>query len=111
MTSTSASSWFRRDFYWDNDGRMTFLRETMVPFYVGAQLTYIAGHAIDLTANNGFGSVYSQMLVNGAAYQYFYDAQGRRRLKTYPNGTTDEFFSTESTSSRTAASPHRRPPP
>jgi hypothetical protein len=67
MSSTTASSWYRRDFYWDNDGRMSFFRETVVPYYSGGQWGWLPGQAIDLTANNGFGSVYSQMVVNGAA--------------------------------------------
>jgi RHS repeat-associated protein len=40
------------------------------------------------------GGVYKAATVNGAPYQYFYDATGRRRFKSYPSapGMGDEFF-------------------
>ena len=37
-------------------------------------------------------TVFKGVGVNGMAYDYFYDAQNRRRLKVYPLGPTDEFF-------------------
>lgn len=78
-------SWLRRFLSYDNDGRVSAIVETPLSdgFY---------GRSIVLTPNNGLGSVYSQVSVNGGAYQYFYDAQGRRRLKQYPTGRKDEFF-------------------
>jgi RHS repeat-associated protein len=36
----------------------------------------------------------SQEKVNGAFYNYYYDGLGRRRQKSYPGGTSDEFFYT-----------------
>jgi hypothetical protein len=71
---------------------MSFFAETVVPSFSGGQWGWLPGQVIEMSPNNGFGSVHSQMTVYGAAYQYFYDAQGRRRLKMYPNGATDEFF-------------------
>ena len=41
------------------------------------------------------GAVYKGVHVNGADYEYFYDADGHRRFKSYPLGSGqygDEFF-------------------
>jgi RHS repeat-associated protein len=43
-------------------------------------------------AHAALGAVFRSVNVNGAVYEYFYDAQGRRRLKLYPSGAKDEFF-------------------
>jgi RHS repeat-associated protein len=45
----------------------------------------IDGHA-------AVGSVYRAVSVNGSQFDYWYDADGRRRLKVYPHGQTDEAF-------------------
>lgn len=37
-------------------------------------------------------TVYRAVSVNGAWYNYYYDAFNRRRMKVYPSGATDEFF-------------------
>ncbi|EPX57569.1 hypothetical protein D187_004913 [Cystobacter fuscus DSM 2262] len=39
-------------------------------------------------------SVFRTVEVNGAFYNYYYDGLGRRRQKSYPGGTSDEFFYT-----------------
>ncbi|MEW5741266.1 MAG: RHS repeat-associated core domain-containing protein [Myxococcota bacterium] len=36
--------------------------------------------------------MYKSVAVNGATYQYLYDAKGRRRLRVYPVRDTDEYF-------------------
>lgn len=82
---TANTSWYRREFAYDGDGRVATLKESALP-------TGAFGRNIAFTPNNGFGSVYSQLLINSAQYQYFYDAQGRRRLKVYPSGVKDEYF-------------------
>jgi len=57
---------------------MSFFRETAVPYFSGGQWGWLPEQALDLTANNGFESVYAQMIVNGGRPQYFYDEQGIR---------------------------------
>jgi RHS repeat-associated protein len=37
-------------------------------------------------------TVFRAVVVNGAAYNYFYDGLNRRRYKSYPTGTGDEYF-------------------
>jgi RHS repeat-associated protein len=50
------------------------------------------GRSVLFQTHRGLWGVYNSVSVNGAVYQYVYDAVGRRRLKVYPTGTTDEFF-------------------
>ncbi|WP_395843825.1 RHS repeat-associated core domain-containing protein [Archangium violaceum] len=40
----------------------------------------------------GGQDTFRSVSVNGASYGYFYDASGRRRFKSYPLGTSDEYF-------------------
>ncbi|MFP2930506.1 RHS repeat-associated core domain-containing protein [Pyxidicoccus sp. 3LG] len=51
-------------------------------------LTFEYGTGAEVATDTVFKSV----SVNGVSYNYFYDAQGRRRLKVYPSGVRDEFF-------------------
>ncbi|NMO14731.1 RHS repeat-associated core domain-containing protein [Pyxidicoccus fallax] len=37
-------------------------------------------------------TVFKAAMVNGVAYNYFFDAFNRRRLKVYPTGVSDEYF-------------------
>lgn len=91
---TQDTSWQRKDYLSDVEGRMTNWRDTplppkplLPPLWVDQQ-----GKSLSFTPDDGLGSVYKSVMVNGAVYQYLYDAQGRRRLKVYPTGKTDEFF-------------------
>jgi RHS repeat-associated protein len=75
----------------DTDGRVTRVSDRkLVP---GGS---ILSREIRLTPDNGLGSVYQSVgLAYGgglATYQYFYDFEGRRRLKVNPAGITDEYF-------------------
>jgi RHS repeat-associated protein len=44
------------------------------------------------SGGGGLDMVFHSVSVNGAAYNYFYDARNRRRYKSYPAGVSDEFF-------------------
>jgi len=46
----------------------------------------------DGSSGGALDTVFKGVSVNGAAYNYFYDALNRRRMKVYPLGNTDEFF-------------------
>ena len=46
--------------------------------------------------SGGLDSVYKSVTVNGASYSYYYDATNKRRLKLYPTGDKDEFFTSYS---------------
>jgi len=51
-----------------------------------ANLPLRAGERVRAAAELGLDAV------NGAVYGYYYDALGRRRAKSYPGGTIDEYF-------------------
>ena len=42
--------------------------------------------------NGALDTVFKSVSVNGAVYNYYYDALNRRRLKVYPAGPKDEAF-------------------
>jgi len=46
----------------------------------------------DGTSGGALDTVFKGVSVNGAVYNYFYDALNRRRMKVYPLGNTDEYF-------------------
>ncbi len=66
---------------WENDSSQT-------PAY-SINLSY---GETDTASHGALDTVFKGVGVNGMAYDYFYDAQNRRRLKVYPLGATDEFF-------------------
>jgi RHS repeat-associated protein len=74
---------------WDADGRLASrqMPATGTPAQaLGFDSQMDASHA-------ALGSVYRWVTVNGTPkYEYFYDADGRRRLKQYPMTGRDEFF-------------------
>ena len=46
----------------------------------------------DTASGGALDSAFKGASVNGAVYNYFYDAFNRRRVKVYPLGNTDEYF-------------------
>ncbi|RKG59576.1 hypothetical protein D7X30_11025 [Corallococcus sp. AB011P] len=48
------------------------------------------------SSNGGADTVFKAISVNGLTFNYFYDAQGRRRLKDYPTAIKDEYFYNQS---------------
>ncbi|RYD78895.1 MAG: RHS repeat-associated core domain-containing protein, partial [Verrucomicrobiaceae bacterium] len=87
--SSSAGSLLKYSLAHDADGRVTQKRwaATMSggPVYA---LGFEYGQAVGVATETVFRAVN----VNGTYYNYFYDALGRRRLKSNPYGTTDEYF-------------------
>ncbi|HZH15385.1 MAG TPA: RHS repeat-associated core domain-containing protein [Archangium sp.] len=53
---------------------------------------YVMGFAYGPSAAVATESVFRAVELNGAFYNYYYDAHGQRRLKSYPGGTSDEYF-------------------
>src|SRR5438105_2072405 len=78
--------------YWyafDADGRVTQKTGPIDSSGSPAStVSYVSGPA----AGGASDTVFKSAVVKGAAYNYFYDALGRRRLKSYPGGTSDEYF-------------------
>lgn len=84
---------FGHSYTYDNDGRVTGKQwhwsatDTSQAAY---SLTFDAGMDGEHAA---VGAVYRSVSTPGSVpYEYFYDANGRRRLKRYPTGVEDEFF-------------------
>jgi RHS repeat-associated protein len=84
---------FGHSYTYDRDGRVTgkhwhwSATDTSQSAY---SLTFDAGMDGDHAA---VGAVYRTVSSPGSLpYEYFYDANGRRRLKRYPTGVEDEFF-------------------
>ncbi|MFZ5446638.1 MAG: RHS repeat-associated core domain-containing protein [Myxococcota bacterium] len=48
--------------------------------------------AANAMANGGYETVYKTVSNEFGTYEYYYDAENRRRLKIYPSGNRDEFF-------------------
>lgn len=78
------------DFSYDKDGRRTAMTDVSGLYSVTtgyAQSSAFAGYdTVFQAAVVGGGSYY------GGTYSYFYDALNRRRAKTTPWGSTDEYF-------------------
>ncbi|WPB73038.1 RHS repeat-associated core domain-containing protein [Archangium violaceum] len=74
---------------YDKDGRVVSKEGARTldgtPMYV---VNFAYGQSVGVATDTVFRAVE----VNGAFYNYYYDALGRRRLKSYPGGTSDEFF-------------------
>ena len=76
------------NYTYDADGRVATLSTPSDS--VGPPLSLSFNASID--GQSAVGAVYKAITVNGATYEYYYDADGRRRLKTYPDGEQDEYF-------------------
>jgi RHS repeat-associated protein len=92
--SSSCDSTSKTEYAFDADGRVSHVAE-----FVGRQ----GGRTLDFSygasggTNGAVGAsasdtVFKSVLVNGVAYNYYFDAFNRRRLKVHPTGTSDEYF-------------------
>ncbi len=100
-TSNSAwNSWASTQLTYDAVGRVSTLVDSRLPVTFTSSggknggLVAVAhqGRLLQFTPDTAFSGVYKSVNVNGSVYQYIYDAVGRRRLKVYPSGKSDEFF-------------------
>ncbi|WP_410477871.1 RHS repeat-associated core domain-containing protein [Myxococcus sp. MxC21-1] len=78
------------EYTYDVDGRVSEKRlgrlNSTSPIRPWLEFAY--GQSAEVATDTVFRSV----VVNGLAYNYYYDALGRRRSKVYPSGARDEFF-------------------
>ena len=74
---------------YDADGRVTRVEQGR---YVSAEAAHRVSWAYGPNASVAADEVFRSATVNGAAYEYFRDALGRRRAKIYPTGAKDEYF-------------------
>jgi uncharacterized protein RhaS with RHS repeats len=90
--SACTSAMLKHTYAYDLDGRVA--SKTWAQPLSGAPayaMTFGAGET-DSSSNGALDTVLKSVSVNGAVYNYFYDAFNRRRLKVYPTGNKDEFF-------------------
>ncbi|RKH98181.1 RHS repeat-associated core domain-containing protein [Corallococcus sp. AB038B] len=73
----------------DVDGRVTQKRWAAT---MSGGPVYTLGFEYGQTVGVATEIVFRAVNINGTYYNYFYDALGRRRLKSNPYGTTDEYF-------------------
>jgi RHS repeat-associated protein len=74
---------------YDADGRATRIeRGHYAPNAPAHQVSWAFGPSASVAA----AEVFRSATVNGATYEYFRDALGRRRAKVYPTGAKDEYF-------------------
>ncbi|WP_309897492.1 RHS repeat-associated core domain-containing protein [Archangium sp.] len=74
---------------YDADGRVTRKEGARK---LDGQPAYVMGFAYGQSVGVATETVFRAVEVNGVFYNYYYDAQGRRRAKRYPTGTSDEYF-------------------
>jgi RHS repeat-associated protein len=87
-----SGSMLKHTYAYDRDGRVVSKAwaqklDGSAPY----SMTFGAGET-DSSSNGALDTVLKSATVDGAVYNYFYDAFNRRRLKVYPTGATDEFF-------------------
>lgn len=85
-----------RDFTYDADGRVASIAWTYKASSGSTPQTFAAqtfSSQLD-GAHAAVGAVFKSVTLNNnqSLYEYFYDANGRRRLKRYPTNKEDEFF-------------------
>jgi RHS repeat-associated protein len=84
-----ASPFSMLNYTYDGDGRTLSIKSPNDS--TGAPAVDIEFNA-GVDSHGAVGAVYKAISVNGATYEYWYDADGRRRAKMYPLGGNDEFF-------------------
>ncbi|WP_155893869.1 RHS repeat-associated core domain-containing protein [Cystobacter fuscus] len=84
--SSAANSLLGYTLAYDAEGRVT----RKADLGENTTLAFEYGQSVGVATE----SVFRAVEVNGAFYNYYYDALGRRRQKSYPGGTSDEFFYT-----------------
>ncbi|WP_338269872.1 RHS repeat-associated core domain-containing protein, partial [Corallococcus caeni] len=87
--STQTGATLGHSFTYDADGRVSQkLWRPADAFGNAFHLDFTSGPS----SNGGADTVFKAVSVNGLSFNYFYDAQGQRRLKDYPTGIKDEYF-------------------
>jgi RHS repeat-associated protein len=79
-------------FQYDNDGRVT--QKSWPDYSDGVKPQHLLGYSYGTTAGSASDIVFNTLSVDGAGYNYYTDALGRRRSKVYPTGAVDEYFHT-----------------
>jgi RHS repeat-associated protein len=91
VSPPQGSPFLSTNYLYDSEGRLLTLTSAANSTGVPAiDLGFISSIDAQFAAVN---SVYQAIQVNGSTWEYYYDADGRRRLKAYPyNSLADEYF-------------------
>lgn len=90
MAASTSGSMLGYDFDYDSDGRV---RQKTWPTDSSGAPSFSLAFTSGPSDSGATDTVFRSVSVNGATYNYFYDAFGRRRYKAYPIGpTSDEYF-------------------
>ncbi|MCY1078986.1 RHS repeat-associated core domain-containing protein [Archangium lansingense] len=87
--SSSTGSLLGYSLGYDADGRVSSKEGART---LDGTPTYVVDFAYGQSVGVATDTVFRAVEVNGVFYNYYYDSLGRRRLKSYPGGTSDEFF-------------------
>ena len=88
-SSSATGSLLGYSLEYDADGRVAGKEGAR---QMDGQPAYVMGFTYGPSVGVATETVFRAVNVNGAFYNYYYDALGRRRAKSYPGGTSDEFF-------------------
>lgn len=89
-TTSNTQSSLMDAFVYDADGRVTEKRMNKLSSEASVRSWLAFAYGPDDAVATD--TVFKAVTVGGVAYNYFYDALGRRRAKVYPTGARDEFF-------------------
>ena len=86
---SAAGALYGYTFSYDADGRVT---TRLGPIISSGSPVSRVDYAPGPDPGGANDTVFKYVLVNGSAYNYFYDALNRRRSKSYPTNVSDEYF-------------------
>jgi len=92
QSSSCSASLLSHSYAYDADGRVSTKTWPVDSSGDAGTVFALASGDLGAASNGALDSVFKAVSVNGAAYNYYYDAFNRRRLKVYPAGPMDEAF-------------------
>ena len=93
QASSCSNAILKHSYSYDVDGRVatkTWPVDSSGRRRYRSYLLYLGD--LGAASNGALDTVFKSVSVNGAVYNYYYDAFNRRRLKAYPAGPLDEAF-------------------
>ena len=92
QASACSGAILKYDYAYDRDGRVSSKKWPVDSSGDAGTVMSFASGGNGSGTNGALDTVFKSVSVNGAVYNYYYDALNRRRLKVYPAGPKDEFF-------------------
>jgi RHS repeat-associated protein len=97
QASSCTGSVLGHSYAYDVDGRLATKTWPVDSSGDAGTVFSLSSGDLGAASNGALDSVFKAVSVNGAVYNYYYDAFNRRRLKVYPAGPMDETFQDFST--------------